>query len=450
MDNKIYIKEKISSFISTMSNEYIASIIIAIVNIFVVIFNNTLDNQYLIGTLLIITNVLLAYRVRKSKMLLFLIGIIAYINISIALIQCYSGGSMFQEYQWYISHSVYSLIYAKATLLNISIISLMVTPSITKKSAEAISSFGTIERKSNPIISYIGLAGILYILIFCVTRSSGAGYIASENPLYEYGTLIFVMVWYYSKNNKWANIVLAIFALVYMGQGLMYGDRSSAFILGALIITAWFKKTPGLKIVPLAAIAIFAANIVAVYRELESHGIREFIAEFLKKGILFFFSDTAAQSFYTGTLIVATRTLIKNPIAYLWRFIVSIFVGGRASISKGSILTDITSEIFRTPGGGIYPSYFYFWGGFLGVIIGAIIIGYVIRIAYTNQTSYFTLLKYLITVICLRWYLYAPLPLFRTCLLVFSTLFFLCFVFDLSKNNILKSIKDKKDTTYLS
>lgn len=76
MDNKIYIKEKISSFISTMSNEYIASIIIAIVNIFVVIFNNTLDNQYLIGTLLIITNVLLAYRVRKSKMLLFLIGIL--------------------------------------------------------------------------------------------------------------------------------------------------------------------------------------------------------------------------------------------------------------------------------------------------------------------------------------------------------------------------------------
>ena len=64
-------------------------------------------------------------------------------------------------------------------------------------------------------------------------------------------------------------------------------------------------------------------------------------------------------------------------------------------------------------GGGLYPSYFFGMGGYVGTIVGAVIIGFIIVRFFSFKKNYHGIYAVLITVLMFRWYLYSISTLFR-------------------------------------
>jgi hypothetical protein len=427
-----YLKAKNSDLFPRKNSDYMYFLgwVIICINILTIVFyNDFARNQILIGALILITSLILMIRVRKTKALFFLISIITYINASVAVIDCFYGGEMFNAYQMPFRTSEYNQIYAKNILLNITILSLMMTPSIIKKAIESNTAINSIKRKNNAWISYAGLAFIVYALISGYERGEGTGYASSAKTIYEYAILVFLFVWYYSKNNFVVNMLLMLFAFIYIIQGLYYGDRSSALVFIVLIAMIYVKKIPVMRMLSMAFGGIVVANFIADYRNLTSWSLGQITENLINRGSLLLFSDTASQSYYSGITIIASRLLVpEHQLYYLYKFILAIFVGGSSKIANDSNITLVVQNFFHNGGGGMYPSYFYFWGGYIGAIFGAIILGIIIRNVFTKKTSFYMLMQLYLTVMAFRWYLYTPITLFRTSILIFCMVYLICHI----------------------
>jgi len=282
---------------------------------------------------------------------------------------------------------------------------------------------------------YVGLILVAVALIFGYERHEFDRYVSNAKPIYEYTALGLMMIWYYSKNNTISTILIGLVGIAYILQGFIYGDRSSVVILAVLYITAVGIKYSmrGMTLIAISAVALSSA--VAVYRSFSDSGISQMLRSFLNRGLLLVFSDTASASFYSGIAIVAIREKIPERFEYLWKFIASIFLGSGFPGLEEANITLLAKTIYPLGGGGLYPSYFYFFGGYVGVIIGAIMLALILRIVFTGQTPYFLFLQCYMTAMSLRWFLYTPYTLFRSSIFVFSVLFYACLIFSqISKN----------------
>jgi len=385
----------------------------------------------MIPLLLIITSFLLAARVKDSKTLFFLMCILAYINTSVAILDGFLGGELFRDYQLALRMSKYNAEYMKSILLNITIISMFITPKMLEKASNINLSRESIERKSNIVITIGGLLVITLFIVFGYEKGNYATFRASARTIYEYAILLFVFIWYYSKNFKLANILLSLLAILYILQGLYYGDRSSALVMIVLLFMFVLEKINIKKMLVFLIGGISFANMVAVYRNLSEFDIATIFNKSINNGLMTIFSDTASSSYYTGVVILASRELVPENIGYyLFKFIFALFVGSSSSLSEGSNITTVASNYYHVGGGGLYPSYFYFFGGYLGVIIGATILSLIIRTVYTNDKPMIILLQYYLTVMTFRWYLYTPFTLFRTSLLMFLIMIILTKIID--------------------
>ncbi len=414
-----------------IDDNYILTLILATFNGLVVIFyTNPTENQVLIGVLISVTSILLAFRARRATILFLLLSILAYINLSIAVMDCIYGADMFPAYQRALRHSMYNEIYAKCILLTITIVSLILTPKAIEKAISInINSF---KRKSNSIISYVGIACIIYALIFGYVRiDAGSGYVSNAKPLYEYAILVFLMVWYYAKDKGLINyFLLPLFATVYIIQGLYYGDRSSALVLMVLIAMLYMTKLSVSRMLAFGLAGVILSNTIGILRS-NDLGFGGLVRQFNDLGHLVLFSDTASYSYYAGITIVASRlSLPENPIYYLQKFILGIFLGSSTSLTNEANITVVVRQVYFNGGGGLYPSYFYFWGEYWGLIIGAIILGLVLYKAFTTNSAYFILMQLYLTTMCFRWYLYTPMTFFRTSIAVFTLIYGLCLLAD--------------------
>lgn len=414
-----------------IDNYYVLSWILATINVLIVIFyNKPAGNQVLVGLLIIITSFFLAFRARRAKILFVLLSVIAYINLSIAVMDCIYGGNMFPAYQWPLRHSIYNEMYAKCILLNITIISLIVTPKFIEKAVSV--SIKSLNRKKNYIISYVGIVFIIYSLIFGYVRIGvDTGYVSNAKPIYEYTILVFLMVWYYSKGNGLINLLLLpLCALLYITQGLYYGDRSSALVLLVLIAMLYITKLSIFRMLTLGLGGVILSNIVGVIRSYDL-GFGGLFRHFYDLGHLVLFSDTASYSYYAGITVIASRlSLPDNPVYYLYKFILGIFIGSSSQLTHEANITVAVRQIYYNGGGGLYPSYFYFWGEYVGLVIGTIILGLVLYKTFTSASQYSCLMQVYLTTMCFRWYLYTPMTFFRTVLFIFSLLYGLCLLVD--------------------
>lgn len=405
---------------------YLINCFIAVINFSVILINqNTSNKQLIIPLLIIVTSTYLAIRVKESKTLFFLISVITYINISIAVLDGFLGGELFSSYQMQLRTSVYNLTYMKSILLNITIVSLALTPAMLKRSAMATVSADDISRKSNIIIVIGGIILITLFIVFGYERGEYETFRASARTIYEYAILLFVIVWYYSGRKKISNMILTGLAVYYIVQGLYYGDRSSALVMIVLLGMVLIKKIRIKKMLLYGVVGILFANAIAVYRNLTNFDLVHILSESINKGILSLFSDTASASYYTGVAIVATKDLVVNSKwDYVIKFLGSIFVGSSYPGLREANVTLVAFDYFHVGGGGLYSSYFYFWGGYFGVIIGAILLSFIIRKVFTSEKTMYVLLQYYMTVMAFRWYLYTPFTLFRTTILMFFLLYF--------------------------
>lgn len=405
----------------------------------IVLSDNSLSSLKPIGVMLLIGTFYLLYKSRKSSQLLIFFGLITYVNVSVAF------GDLLQvkdtlEYEslvWQMSlrNSEFNVLAAKSLLLVMSVLNLFLNSKFIKK----IEVNRKIERKDNKYIFFGGLIVLLIFWFFGYGGSMGNTYESNTRTIYEYSILVFIAVWFYSGESKTRQYLLYLFVFLYVVQSLIRGDRSSAFpMLIALILVKNYKIN--LKYLLLLAFSgITVSNIVSAYRL--SFSINDFLNVFMTKyGLSSLLSDTVSQSYYTGISIMFSGDLITNSSKYFPNFLAGIvFGGGFENADVGAISYNYAIN----KGGGFFFSWFYFWFGMLGVLAGAIFLGYLLRLFFISNNNYLKLYTVCLISMTLRWYLYTPFVLFRTVLFIFTVLLLVCFMIEkltLRKKNKILSL----------
>lgn len=410
--------------------------------IIVFLFKDNVENLPTIGVFIISLSIYLCFKVRKNEKLLFLFAIIGFINVSIGLSDGILKGIHVASWQIPLRETVYNVFTAKSILLFLGIVNLFITQSWINNKALSLNS-NEIVRKENSIIAYVGTFTMYAILLLGYDTSalSGGSYISNSNPLIEYAIVIYAIVWFYSSKNISINILLKIYAALYILYSLSFGDRSAAFLMILLYYLLYVGKRYKLtisKLLLLAIIAISLSNFVAELRADSNLEISNIINNALQRGM---YSDTVSYSYYASITLTATNHLDDTFLPFI-EYLKSWIVGGSNS-EFSNLANYVKDNHLYNVGGGLYTSYFYFGLGYLGVILGALLLGFTLRNVYSHKGNLAIIYQILIPVLSIRWYLYGPTSLYRSIFIVSTILIILCLVF----HNLLT--KEKRTERYM-
>lgn len=398
------------------TNDIINKIIlytIIIINIYTVFFiENSVSNLKLIGTFIILTSLFLIYKYKNNNSISIITGTIALISISFAYSVCFNTYETAFNWQK-------PLVETKETVINVKNFLLFMTVLIfsignIKINKEKINS-EFFKLKNQKYIIIVFIISLLGILIFGFDRGKVGTYTPNTNALYEYALIIYIFLWHYSYNNKLVRKFLILYSVLYCLQGLLFGDRSSAFPMILLVLMLNLQNKIKIKFVILLGLGgIFLANMIDIFRNTGNIISMTTLNEIINRGL---FVNTISYAFYGGTQIIRFGNVLSfnEKIIHLMNYIVSIFIG---KSNKYSLTVIANSSGYINKGGGISHNYYYFWGGIIGIIIFAIIIGRIINYVFNNDTKINNILKITISIFTIRWFLYYPVAFFRTALLV--------------------------------
>lgn len=382
-------------------------IILFTIILLVIILPNKLSSLKILGIYNIMISILMVIRHHNNKPYAFLMGIIALINISYSSSVCINTLENVRTWQ-------FSLYYLPENIINVKSYSLFITFLLLSfKKCDTNAKLNIYNY--NPII-YLGCYIILiYTLVFGIDRSTISTYVSNSNVLYEYAIVIYVLAWCFSGDRKLSKAFLLFFSLLYCLQGLMYGDRSSAFPMIIVNILLLFQNKIDLKKVLIIGICgIMFGNFIDIYRNDSNITINTF-NEIANRGLNV---NTISFSSYAGTQIIrySERNNIKERNIHFMRYVTSLFKGRTSKLA----LSDAAKENgFENKGGGMTSSYFYFWFGYLGAIFGGIIIGKTINSIYKKSNNQlYCIISILISAFSIRWILYYPSAFFRTSIII--------------------------------
>ena len=393
-------------------------IILFIMAIIVLLTPNNVESLQYIGIAIIFVSICMMIRYRKCTSIALLVGIMMIISICFALSVCFNTYETAFNWQTKLINKEANIINAKNYLLFLTVLSISIGGIKEKDNIKQ-------EQKSNLIIVIGGFIILLYALIFGIDRGSVGTYISNTNTLYEYAIVLFLFVWNYSKDNKIVKVLLIIYAILYCLQGLIYGDRSSCFPMILMVFLLTFKKKYTMKHIIIAGLGgIFLANIIDVFRNTGDIFSLNTLKEVINRGL---FVNTISYAFYGGTQIIRYGLAFPERItSHFFQYITSFITGGS---NQNSLTVLADSNGFANSGGGMTHTYFYYWGGYIATIIGAILIGRIIHYIFNKDNEYTKILRVTVTIFLIRWFLYYPIAFFRTAIIIPIVCCFICRMF---------------------
>lgn len=405
-------------------SSYMFSICLFVISLLVLLFYANLDSFLILGILIIITSVDMIRKVVYNEKLLLLFSIIGYINCCVAVLDCIMGGGTGPQYMMALRHSLAGLQGIKCYLLFCTVFNLMIVPNFAD---DPINNPENLFEKNeyNPAIS-IGmlLLGIYITITQFSGKSTGGDYVSNSNALYEYVIMFVLLGLYYSGENKILRRLFDVLAIFYILQGVMFGDRSSAFMMVLLLAMVYFQKRLKIeKVLFFSFLGILASNIIGVLRSAVL-SVGSLVQVLLNRGAYIFFSDTVSFSFYSGITIISFKDIYTGDKLELFvRWIKNFLMGGGNSTDLALL---VQRQYIHNGGGGMFPIPFYFYGGYLFVACIAIMLGLLIRMIFTGKSRWAFLMQYLMIVYVFSWYIYSPQGLIRTLLVNFSIVYFVC------------------------
>lgn len=385
----------------------LCNVLLIIINIIALFLPNKSDFLPYIGFAIVVVSVVMLFRYRNQHNICMLIGIIMIISICLSFSVCFNTYETAYNWQIQLINTEENVINIKNYLLYLTVLSL---------SIGSIKSKNIIVNKesNNIIIVLVGIVVLIYAILFGFDRGKIGTYSSNTNVIYEYALIIFLFTWMYSSKMKAIRLFLVIYGLIYSLQGLLYGDRSSSFPMIILLFILLYKKKYSIITVTIIALSgILLGNLIDIFRNTGNLLSFENVSEILKRGL---FVNTISYAFYGGTQII--RYKYSYPFFVLNHFVDflnSIFWGGGTQI----MLTSLANIYgFRNSGGGMSNTYFFYWGGYIGTIIGAIIVGRIIHYVFNSDKKSDYIFQITITILSFRWILYNPTSFFRTAILV--------------------------------
>lgn len=367
---------------------------------------------------------------RQDIYLLFLSIPIVYANYSISMgeflaknLRVSLNGLRFGAYTYYVD-----------VLLMLNIFILILTIFIKPKVSRPL-----MKLKNNNIFFIALYVIILLINIFFFDRSNSDNYLVRTNSVHGYMYLLVLFLIYYSGNNKIKRFAILILVAISVGQSLIFGGRLA--ILPNIILTLLMLYKDKLKFFPTTAIIMFGIVIFAWIGSIRG-GAEVSLSEIIRiMQDTYFVQDTSVYAFNSSVTHVATSHmfLLENRVLSLMGFLASIFIGEVGPFTQMGNVTSLSDTSFNNLGGGIIVTHFYFWLGWLGVILSGFLIVWIWNglNKAKNDLSQLTLIA--ITSITSSWYLYSPLQLFRILLFFIPILYYVSKYVDSSMMELKRS-----------
>lgn len=380
--------------------------------------SNDFDTLHVIGWLLIIKSAIFAYLFRDEKSLSVLLMVQIIVDVNVAFSVCFHPEEYVRSWQLNLYILPQNVVTAKALLLfSLSLSCGMYFAGPVEKRWNRYTPI-----MSSTLMNLMLIFFMLYALIFGMDRGAIGSYSSNSNPAYEYAIVAFIMLWYGSDDKREIRYFLYVYALVYICQGLLFGDRSSAFPMMIALFLLQAKKRPRLIVLLTIGLGgILLSNSVDIFRN--SGVIDEaFFGKILDRG---FYSNTVSYSFYAGTAITTFRDYLTSGVSYFFDLIFATFLGNSI---VNSDLTGLAKKanysLLFNRGGGFTSSYLNFYFGYIGTVVGGLVVGTIVRKISNKDTLFCNLVTTTLLCFFIRWYVYYPLALTRTSLLVPAVIYF--------------------------
>lgn len=363
------------------------------------------------GSVLLLTiSVLSLIKVRKKLSLLIMFAMLLYFNYSIAYYFYFmdNRGDFFATF----SHTSAAMI-GLVCLLLFNLIVYLFLPSKIEENKDVIY---IKEENNNPVLVLGTIVICLLILVFAYTRPTVEGQRGSVSTIYEYSIILFIVGFYYCGKQKLLRYCLIGVLLLIALQNLIYGGRVTALQLFiVLLLTNFPKINKKILAIGIAVIFVWMIGVGAMRAKFSLSGISEALRNTFKGG---FALDTAYAAYHASMTFfkVGEITSFSQKIYLFGRWLLSIPLGG--ALINDSNLSVYTVSYHKHYGGGLLPTYMYFYLGYLGVILISLwIVWYLRRIMFGKTSGLGKSLAIYFVCTVPRWYLYSPSQLFRGTLL---------------------------------
>lgn len=386
-------------------------ILIMFLMIYTCSFDMSILTNKIVAALTLAFSILFLYKSRKSLPIFLIAFFIFYCNYSITIGEYLVGEDLGAPMVQVKTIDYYGLL-IRIMLLFISTLSLFFNSRMATLNDIKISP------RDNIVVFYGLLFLLLIILIFGIKRGDLSSYTVSITPIYEYSTLLFLIAYLSSGKSIIRRGLYVGLIILFILQDVYYGGRiTSLQLILLLLVTIGLDKLTVKLILFGGSVGIFFNSLVDAYRYNYSLGSIDVITVFhrLIDNLLVF--NTPVYAYYASATHVATYSVIglEDRLASLFTFLGSIIIG--ANKGTGDV-TFVSNMYFNNHGGGVIPSFFYFWFGWTGVIIITLIIVYMLNRIGTGDSDYWKVISITLVYSVPRWYLYSPLSLIRPLILI--------------------------------
>jgi len=272
----------------------------------------------------------------------------------------------------------------------------------------------------NHFLFFILLFSVIFFIYIGIDWRRTEVYQVRISPIFEYSILLILIASFYARKDRVLAMFFVVVVLLFILADAINGGRVSStqvLILCALVFSDKLFFIRNTKfLIPLMFFGAFFMKLLGTLRnspDFSGTSLQVLSDSFLRN---FFVFDTATFSYYAGLTMIEATNFIE------WPYRIFNFVSWIFYVFFGSLLHEhehtsayVSLNYFVNFGGGGISSYFYFWGGWFGVIIGSLTVAFFITYLRKRATSNKIFLGLFILSIATvpRWYLYAPNSLFR-------------------------------------
>lgn len=274
-------------------------------------------------------------------------------------------------------------------------------------------------RKNNSLVFFSCLSVIVFFSLLMVS-DGGTVFTAHYRDItavryafIDYAILFAVIAYCFSCKNRNRTLILVL--SFYCFVCILYGYRLRLLQMGLLIYVLFFEHKIQKKYVLMATVCgVFFLLFIGVLRSDVGNinvaamlGYRDGVVVSNQGGVFL------NANMYIGLVKDGLITSEQRLTSFLGNFIAIFY--SQSSLPADYYLPKIAEKYFSIPGGGLISGYLYVWGGWLSVIVGAVVIGAMYKKAFYHKFSsqYFYVYMCIILSVFPRWFAYSPIHFFK-------------------------------------
>lgn len=273
--------------------------------------------------------------------------------------------------------------------------------------------------KDNYLISCVCILAIVYILITGIKFNLSNGR-AEASTLFEYKIIFFIVGMIYTKNSKTWKYIWLILIIIASMMSFIGGNRADAIPMFIAYVFFYHNNMNYKKICVGLVAAIFFMIAIGTFRESIIYGKFDFdtLSEKIMSEKLTF--DTAYWAYIPtlASIDVKDKIPTSEKIELLKKQVSYIIFGGEYEKYK---IEFYVRKYYEHVNGFVSPAYFYFWFGYIGVLMFSFLVFFYINKIYIVKSNskkktkiilHEAMVAYFVSSVP-RWFLYDPYSLIR-------------------------------------